>query len=634
VTLRCDGNGLWNLNESLTFGLRAAEFDLQYIEEPVASVENDLAAFHCTTGVPVALDESVDRAMHLAWRRYHEHDEHDSASKESSAEPQSVAQALRELFEPTFGVVALVLKPSVLGGYENCALVASAAREKGIGSVVTSAFESGVGVAHCANFAAALDLASLNAAAKARETTRTGASSEDDQGDDSYSPGSGFRVTAHTGDSSDDDQTHGETQWNSTGTLQITPHGLGTGAWLVGDVTKRDFAPMVRRIDETGAPLGVGISLRGGSATDMASDFSWRPEVVFPVSAQGESPESWGVTSFIDVITDVGVYRFFVTDSGRNGDGNDDPTNPDKEKAVLFLHGFLGDGTDWTCVVAGLLESARCVVVDLPNHGGTVFVPGPGFQRKDGMTIEAMSNAIGKLGQELFVSKKISLGGKNGAKNKSSSFPSVTLVGYSLGARIALSYAVDGDKHGGWLKHGGGVVSIGGSPGISTSDFDRADRASRDDHLATALRESGVQAFTRAWYENGLFGGLVSHPRFQGCNSPEFVRAARSANVPDAAGKLAEVLSQASPGRQQVVTVEKLLASGVRVDFITGANDKKFVKVANAIADGMRKQSGTKTSKVTSQTVPNAGHAAHLEAPEGLVLPLLRCVLENAKRSE
>ena len=80
--------------------------------------------------------------------------------------------------------------------------------------------------------------------------------------------------------------------------------------------------------------------------------------------------------------------------------------------------------------------------------------------------------------------------------------------------------------------------------------------------------------------------------------------------------------------------VEKLLASGVRVDFITGANDKKFVKVANAIADGMRKQSGTKTSKVTSQTVPNAGHAAHLEAPEGLVLPLLRCVLENAKRSE
>ncbi len=108
------------------------------------------------------------------------------------------------------------------------------------------------------------------------------------------------------------------------------------------------------------------------------------------------------------------------------------------------------------------------------------------------MTIEAMSNAIVKLGQELCVSKKISLGGKNGAKNKSSSFPSVTLVGYSLGARIALSYAVDGDKHGGWLKHGGGVVSIGGSPGSSTSDFDRADRAARDDHPATPWPESGV----------------------------------------------------------------------------------------------------------------------------------------------
>jgi isochorismate synthase/2-succinyl-5-enolpyruvyl-6-hydroxy-3-cyclohexene-1-carboxylate synthase/2-succinyl-6-hydroxy-2,4-cyclohexadiene-1-carboxylate synthase/O-succinylbenzoate synthase len=35
---------------------------VQYVEEPVSDLV-DLAAFHCTTGVPVALDESVDEAM-------------------------------------------------------------------------------------------------------------------------------------------------------------------------------------------------------------------------------------------------------------------------------------------------------------------------------------------------------------------------------------------------------------------------------------------------------------------------------------------------------------------------------------------------------------------------------------------
>ena len=33
------------------------------VEEPVADPMADLAAFHCTTGVPVALDESVDEAL-------------------------------------------------------------------------------------------------------------------------------------------------------------------------------------------------------------------------------------------------------------------------------------------------------------------------------------------------------------------------------------------------------------------------------------------------------------------------------------------------------------------------------------------------------------------------------------------
>ena len=134
VALRCDANRGWSLNDALAFGLRAMRFDLQYVEEPVRDIESDLAAFHCTTGVPVALDESVDDALLRARNKNN----------------ASVADALEELFEPTFGVVALVLKPGVLGGFEACA-AAAAARTKGINAVVTTAFESGVGVSACAH---------------------------------------------------------------------------------------------------------------------------------------------------------------------------------------------------------------------------------------------------------------------------------------------------------------------------------------------------------------------------------------------------------------------------------------------------------------------------------------------------
>ena len=51
------------VHPSLTFGLQVADIGLQYIEEPVADPMADLSAFHCTTGVPVALDESVDEAL-------------------------------------------------------------------------------------------------------------------------------------------------------------------------------------------------------------------------------------------------------------------------------------------------------------------------------------------------------------------------------------------------------------------------------------------------------------------------------------------------------------------------------------------------------------------------------------------
>ena len=92
-----------------------------------------------------------------------------------------------ELFEPSNGVVAIVLKPSVIGGFERCARAAAAARSRGVASVVTTAFDAGVGADACANLARALDAAAAKAAADASAA----AAAADDDDDDDASGGGG-----------------------------------------------------------------------------------------------------------------------------------------------------------------------------------------------------------------------------------------------------------------------------------------------------------------------------------------------------------------------------------------------------------------------------------------------------------
>ncbi len=60
VRLRADANGAWGRGAAIAFANAAEAAALEFIEEPVADVRADLAAFHQATGLPVALDESVD----------------------------------------------------------------------------------------------------------------------------------------------------------------------------------------------------------------------------------------------------------------------------------------------------------------------------------------------------------------------------------------------------------------------------------------------------------------------------------------------------------------------------------------------------------------------------------------------
>ncbi len=122
--LRLDANRCWDLATAVRFGTAVADCGIEYIEEPLADPAQ-LARFYALTGVPVALDETL-----------------------AAADP--------EVVEIPAGVAALVLKPMVLGGFETTARLIRLARRHGLKSVLSSVFESGIGVAALANVAAAL----------------------------------------------------------------------------------------------------------------------------------------------------------------------------------------------------------------------------------------------------------------------------------------------------------------------------------------------------------------------------------------------------------------------------------------------------------------------------------------------
>ncbi|XP_049363348.1 protein PHYLLO, chloroplastic isoform X2 [Solanum verrucosum] len=135
IELRADANQSWNYDEAVKFGLSVKDSGLQYIEEPVNN-EDDIIKFCEETGLPVALDETINsiRKNHL--------------------------KVLAKYNHPM--IVAFVIKPSVVGGFENAALLARWAHQHGKMAVISATFESSLGLSALILFSRYVDLMKLD----------------------------------------------------------------------------------------------------------------------------------------------------------------------------------------------------------------------------------------------------------------------------------------------------------------------------------------------------------------------------------------------------------------------------------------------------------------------------------------
>ena len=127
IHLRLDANGAWSRDQARELLNSLAACDIQYIEQPLPATDlAGMAALRTEQPIPIAADEAL-------------------------TDLASAARILRLGAADT-----LVIKPQMVGGWLASSAIAQLANDAGVQCVVTSAIESGVGVAAALQLAAAL----------------------------------------------------------------------------------------------------------------------------------------------------------------------------------------------------------------------------------------------------------------------------------------------------------------------------------------------------------------------------------------------------------------------------------------------------------------------------------------------
>lgn len=239
---------------------------------------------------------------------------------------------------------------------------------------------------------------------------------------------------------------------------------------------------------------------------------------------------------------------------------------------LVFLHGFLGDGTDWLPLEKSF-RNYRCLAPDLPGHGQSEF--------SEGLDLAQLTT---QLSQEIIA--------------KGVDQPIV--IGYSMGGRVALQ----------WVQNDPalirGIVLESASPGID-SEIERRARHMFDLQVEKRLLEMAPGEFIDWWCGMPMFGNIKAHPDYASLrdkrsrySSPQVIKVMKALGV----------ITQPS----MWPVLERLPVLG----YLTGELDTKYRAVADRIQQTY--------SKIPVVVIGGVAHNCHFEAPDRVGNILLRFI--------
>lgn len=250
---------------------------------------------------------------------------------------------------------------------------------------------------------------------------------------------------------------------------------------------------------------------------------------------------------------DLGEYRYGLTVVG------------DGEPIVCF-HGFSESSYTWDSIN---LPDYRLIRIDLIGHGDS-DIPEEGAAYTVPQMIEDLHTVIYHMVGDRYY-----------------------LMGYSMGARIALSYALEYESE---IK---GLILESGSVGIA-SDAERLERRKADEDLAVHIENHDGAWFATRWAEAPIFESQKQLSE----GVEELIYLRRSNNSTYA---LACTLRGSGQGVMPYVgdKLEKFSVEGL---YVSGALDTKYTTIGRDVFG--------KLPNFKHVIVEGAGHNVHIEKPQ------------------
>ncbi|WP_087016482.1 2-succinyl-6-hydroxy-2,4-cyclohexadiene-1-carboxylate synthase [Thaumasiovibrio subtropicus] len=246
----------------------------------------------------------------------------------------------------------------------------------------------------------------------------------------------------------------------------------------------------------------------------------------------------------------------------------------ESQPTLVFLHGLLGDSRDWLAIVERMQADYRCVCIDLPGHGFSTSIavdPQQGF-----------ADAHRQLSETL----------------KALAIDDYALVGYSMGARVAMYHAIQqplGVRSG--LR---ALVLEGGHFGLPIKE--RKARLNHDQRWADRFAQEPLAEVLDDWYQQPVFAHLNQQQR------QALIKVRRRGN-----GETVAAMMMATSLGHQPLLSEHLNALPQAVYYMVGERDAKFLALADAHG-------------VEKTVIAGAGHNTHAEAPDAFCRALRACL--------
>jgi len=243
---------------------------------------------------------------------------------------------------------------------------------------------------------------------------------------------------------------------------------------------------------------------------------------------------------------------------------------------LLLLHGFTGSARTWGSVLPALGEGFRTVAVDLIGHGAS---DSPAEAAR--YVMERCTEDLACLLDRLAIER-------------------AHVLGYSMGARVALAFAL---ARGERVRR---LVLESGSPGLQ-DPAERAARAAHDRALAAGIERDGVPLFVDAWMAQPFFATQRRLPA-------TLLDEARRQRLACSAVGLANSLRGMGTGAQPPLW-NRLDGLAVPTLLVAGDEDSKFRILARRMAERLP------DARVT--VIAGAGHNTHLEQPAAFTAAVL-----------